>query len=102
MAETSGDDVDGTGDLRECAADCGGNGRVFVIDHADDFQRRHFVEIARRGRNLFGGKMTEILFGGAACGQNVPFGFWLRRLGPEFPVLATAARTGAPLIARLF
>ena len=103
MTEARGDHVNGTGDLRQCAADCGGNGRVFVIDHADDFERRHLVEIAGRGRNLFGGKVTKILFGGAGCGQVCTF----RLLGcgdwsPEFPLLANAARSGAPLIARSF
>lgn len=85
MAEASGHRFNGTGDLRECAADGGGNGGVLVVHQTDDFQRRHLVEIAGRGRNLFGGKMTKILFGGAGCGQDAPFGFRVAEIGSGVP-----------------
>ena len=51
-AERGGHNVDGAGDLRQGAADGGGNGGVFVVDEADDFERGHAVEIGGRGVGL--------------------------------------------------
>src|SRR5271165_1116910 len=55
VAEAGDDEVDGAGDLREGAAHGGGDGCVFAVDEANDFERRHAIKISRRGENLFGG-----------------------------------------------
>ena len=60
LAESGDDDVNGTGDLREGAADRGGDGRVFLVDEADDFKRRHEVEFSGGGKDLFGGQNAEV------------------------------------------
>ena len=49
LAESGDDDVDGAGNLRQSAGDCGGDSGVFVVDEPDDFERRHAVEISGGG-----------------------------------------------------
>ncbi len=71
LAESGDDDVDGAGDLRKGAADCCGDGCVFAVDEADDFERRHAVEIGGCGENLFGRKTAKIGFHFTGSGQVV-------------------------------
>ena len=60
LAESGDDHVDGAGDLRQSAAHRGGDGRVFVVHQAHDFERRHAIEIDGAGKNLFGGKLAKV------------------------------------------
>ena len=71
LAKSGDDDVDGAGDLRQSAGDRGGDGGVLAVDQADDFERRHAIEISSGGKNLFGGEAAEIGFRFAGLGQVV-------------------------------
>ncbi len=62
LAEPGDDDVDGARDLRQGAADRRGDGGIFLIDEAHDFERRHAVEISSGGKVLFGGELPKIGF----------------------------------------
>ena len=66
VADAGGDDVDGAGDLRQGAADGGGDGGVFVVHQAGDFEGGFVVEIVRRRCDLLGEQDAEI--GSVACG----------------------------------
>ena len=73
VAETVGNDLDGAGNLWKRALDGGGNGCVFRIDNADDFERRHLIELRGGGENLLGRKLVKVGFRGAGSGQVLPF-----------------------------
>lgn len=77
LADAGGDQIDGAGNLRKRAAHCGGDGGIFVVHEAGDFERRHLIETARAGKNLFGGKVAKIGFRGAGSSQVLRLSNWV-------------------------
>jgi hypothetical protein len=71
LAKSRSNDFHGASDLRQSAADGRGDGGIFVVDEANDFERGHLVEIMCSGKDLFGGKLAKVSFRGAGSGQVV-------------------------------